>query len=70
MVLMVFFICMWVLAIAEDGFEKPYNVIPFYFFWGIVLGFGLSLSQRQLSLDATADDVEGRTPREASERFA
>ena len=39
--LMVFFICCWVLAIGEDGFEKPYNIIPFYFFWGIVLRFSL-----------------------------
>jgi O-antigen ligase len=43
MILMVFFICMWVLAIGEDGFEKPYNIVPFYFFWGIVLRFSLHL---------------------------
>jgi len=42
---MVYFICMWVLALGEDGFEKPYNIIPYYFFWGIVLRFGLDLKQ-------------------------
>jgi len=44
MVLMVYFICIWVLAIGEDSFEKPYNTIPFYFLWGIVLRFSLLLS--------------------------
>jgi hypothetical protein len=34
---MVFFILIWVLAIGEDAFEKPFNSIPYYFFWGIVL---------------------------------
>ncbi len=37
MLLMVFFICIWVLAIGEDGFEKPFNIIPFYVFFGVVL---------------------------------
>jgi hypothetical protein len=45
MVLMVFFICIWVLAIGEDAFEKPYNIIPFYFIWGITLRFSLMLEQ-------------------------
>jgi hypothetical protein len=45
MVLMVFFITCWVLAIGEDGFEKPYNIIPFYFFWGIILRFSLLLER-------------------------
>jgi hypothetical protein len=37
--LMVYFILIWVLAIGEDAFEKPFNAIPYYFFWGIVLRF-------------------------------
>jgi len=61
---------MRVLAIGGNGLEKPYNVIPFHLFWGIVLGLGLSLSQRRLSLGSTADAVEVRTPREARDRFA
>jgi O-antigen ligase len=48
LVLMVFFICTWVLALGEDGFEKPYNIIPFYFFWGIVLRFSLLLERHQI----------------------
>ncbi len=45
MVLMVFFICTWVLALGEDGFEKPYNIIPFYFFWGVILRLSLLLDR-------------------------
>lgn len=52
MVLMVYFICIWVLAIGEDGFEKPYNIIPFYFFWGIVLRFSLLLERGQIGPEA------------------
>ena len=44
LIMMVFFICMWVLALGEDGFEKPYNIIPFYFFWGVVLRMAYMLS--------------------------
>jgi O-Antigen ligase len=52
LLLMVFFICMWVLAIGEDAFEKPYNTIPFYFFWGIVIRFGLLLANGQVGPEA------------------
>ena len=45
LVLMVFFVCTWVLALGEDGFEKPYNIIPFYFFWGVILRLGLLLER-------------------------
>ena len=37
LILMIFFILLWVSAIGEDAFEKPYCAIPYYFFWGIVL---------------------------------
>jgi O-Antigen ligase len=37
LILMIFFILVWVAAIGEDAFEKPYSTIPYYFFWGIVL---------------------------------
>lgn len=36
-VLMVFFLLVWIQSIGEDGFEKPYYAIPYYFFWGIIL---------------------------------
>jgi hypothetical protein len=48
LVLMVFFISTWVLALGEDGFEKPYNIIPFYFFWGIILRMSLLLERGQI----------------------
>lgn len=32
-----YFVLVWCLAIGEDGFEKPYNAVPYYFFWGIVI---------------------------------
>ena len=52
MLLMVFFICMWVLGIGEDAFEKPYNTIPFYFFWGIVVRFSLLLANGVIGPEA------------------
>lgn len=52
LVLMVIFICVWVLAIGEDGFEKPYNIIPFYFFWGIILRFSLLLERGEIGPEA------------------
>jgi hypothetical protein len=45
MLLMIYFICIWVLAIGEDGFEKPFNIIPFYFFWGVVLRMAYMLKR-------------------------
>ena len=36
-ILMVFFVLVWVLAIGEDAFEKPFIAIPYYFFWGVVV---------------------------------
>lgn len=32
-----FFAMVWVLCIGEDGLEKPYVAVPYYFFWGVVL---------------------------------
>lgn len=55
MIMMVYFISMFVLAIGEDGFEKPYNVIPFYFFWGIVLRFGYLLERGEIGPEAEDD---------------
>jgi len=52
MIMMVYFICMFVLAIGEDGFEKPYNVIPFYFFWGVVLRFSFLLERGEIGPEA------------------
>jgi O-antigen ligase len=61
LVLMVFFICTWVLALGEDGFEKPYNIIPFYFFWGIVLRLSLLLERGLIgpAVERVHDDTYG-----------
>lgn len=32
-----FFLMLAILSLGEDGFEKPFNAIPYYFFWGIIL---------------------------------
>lgn len=61
LILMVFFICMWVLALGEDGFEKPYNIIPFYFFWGVVLRMAYVLKMRKD--DDGENEDEGISPR-------
>ncbi len=37
LLLLIFFILIIVLSLAQDAFEKPYNTIPYYFFWGVVL---------------------------------
>lgn len=35
-VLLGYFLLIWCLAIGEDSFEKPFNSVPYYFFWGVV----------------------------------
>ncbi len=37
LILMVYFVLIWVFSIGEDALEKPFNAIPYYFFWGVVL---------------------------------
>lgn len=32
-----FFVLLWVVALPEDGFEKPFFAIPYYVMWGVVL---------------------------------
>lgn len=39
LVLLIFFVLIWVNAIGEDAFEKPFFALPYYFFWGVVLRF-------------------------------
>lgn len=63
MLLMVFSICMWVLAIGEDGFEKPYNIVPFYFFWGIVLRFGVLLTEGEIGPGTQYGSEDREAPR-------
>ncbi len=37
LILGVFFLLLWVYAMGEDAFEKPYDAIPYYFLWGVIL---------------------------------
>ncbi len=46
LILLVFFVLIWVLAIGQDAFEKPYNAIPYYFFWGVILRFMFNLKEK------------------------
>ena len=43
LVLFIFFMLIWIVGIGEDAFEKPFNTIPYYFFWGVVLHYSLYL---------------------------
>ncbi len=36
-VMLGYFVMIGVVAIGEDGFEKPFFAIPYYFLWGVVL---------------------------------
>lgn len=56
MIMMVFFISIWVLALGEDGFEKPYNIIPFYFLFGIVLRMSLLLEDGEIGPEPEEDE--------------
>lgn len=40
LILMVYFVLVWIFAIGEDAFEKPFIMIPYYFFWGVILRIG------------------------------
>jgi O-antigen ligase len=62
MVLMVLFICVWVLGIGEDAFEKPYNIIPFYFIWGVVLRFSLLLERGLVGPEAERFQADAQGP--------
>jgi hypothetical protein len=43
---MSFFIMLWVFALFEDGFEKPFFAIPYYFIWGILLHYFYHLKNK------------------------
>ena len=47
----------WIGAIGEDAFEKPFNAIPYYFFWGIVLSISYRLSKARREMDSSSDNV-------------
>jgi hypothetical protein len=45
LLLLVFFVLIWIGALGEDAFEKPFNSIPYYFLWGVVIRFTWHLAQ-------------------------
>ena len=47
-----YFVLLWIFSITEDGMEKPYNAISFYFFWGVVLRFALYLKNGDIGPDS------------------
>lgn len=38
-----FFLMVAILSLGEDGFEKPFNALLYYFFWGVILRAEFSL---------------------------
>jgi len=47
-----YFILIWIFSMTEDGMEKPFNAISFYFFWGVVLRFALYLKNGEIGPDS------------------
>jgi hypothetical protein len=37
LILGTFFVMVWIGSLGEDAFEKPFNTVPYYFFWGVIL---------------------------------
>ena len=68
-ILMVFAISMWVLAIGEDGFEKPYNAVPYYFFWGVMLQIAVPKGFTRSKQGARRGLVPRPRPRQRSLRW-
>lgn len=48
-----FFVLLAVLALGQDGFEKPFNAVPYYFFWGVIL-------RAEFQIRAQAKSLAGR----------
>ena len=60
--LMVFFVMVWISAIGEDAFEKPFFAIPYYFFWGIVLNMSYRLSTARRKMDSSFGSARTSSP--------
>ena len=43
--LMSYFVLVWVAALAQDAFEKPFFSIPYYFLWGVVVHYAWHLTR-------------------------
>jgi len=55
LILLVYFILTLVFCIGEDGLEKPFNAIPYYFFWGVILHYSLHLKNAMSVAKVEAD---------------
>jgi len=51
---LIFFSLIWIEALGEDAFEKPFYAIPYYFFWGVVIRFSWFM-MRLHSSDSVAE---------------
>jgi hypothetical protein len=40
-VLAAYFSFIWIHSLSQDAFEKPFNAIPYYFCWGVILRYRL-----------------------------
>jgi len=57
-----YFVLIWIFSMTEDGMEKPYNAISFYFFWGVVLRFALYLKNGEIGPDSELFKPAGTVP--------
>ena len=51
---LIYFVLLLVVAIGEPGFEMPFNTIPYYLFFGVVLQYGRYLRQSAAVLGSSA----------------
>lgn len=55
-----YFSLIWILSFAEDGFEKPFNAISYYFLWGVTLAICSKVAAATHARTATVPDVVRR----------
>jgi hypothetical protein len=64
LILGVFFLLLWVYSLGEDAFEKPFNAIPYYFLWGVVLRLYYDISvSGDRALGGVRDGKNALSPR-------
>lgn len=56
LLLLIYFVLILVFCVGEDALEKPFNAIPYYFFWGVVLHYGLRMREAAQPTAAPARD--------------
>jgi hypothetical protein len=43
LLMLAFVVLVWGEAVGEDALEKPYNIVPYYCFWGVILRLGANI---------------------------